>query len=92
MSHMRFHKMTSCKRAAKTQLPGKNTRSHDASETARIIPGVGGVGTSNTKKIEHGALRLENCATANGAHFDRWHRHADLEITIVAERELARTY
>lgn len=48
------------------------------------------MGTSNAKEVEHGALRLENRPTANGADFDRWHRHADLEIAIVAESGLAR--
>lgn len=83
---MRSHEMACCKCTAKTQFPGKNTRSHDASETARVIPGVRGVSTSNAKEIEHSALRLENSPSANGTHFDRWHRHADLKIAVVAER------
>lgn len=81
--------MACCKCAAKTQFSGKNTRGHDASEAARILPGIRGVRASNAQQIEHGALRLEHRATANSAYFDRWHRHADLEITIVAERGLA---
>lgn len=91
MGHMRSHQMTCCKRAAKTQFSGKNTRSHDTGEAARIFPWIRGVSTSNTQEIEHSALRLENCATTNGANFDRWHRHANLEITIEAKRGLART-
>lgn len=82
---MRSHEMACCKRAAKTQFPGKYTRSHDASETACIIPWVRGVSTSNAEEIEHGALRLENSPSANGTHFDRWHRHANLKIAVVAE-------
>ena len=39
---------------------------------------------ANTEKIEHGGLRLEDSATADGADFDAGHADGDLEVTVEA--------
>jgi hypothetical protein len=42
------------------------------------------MGATDAEEVEHGALRLENGATAQGADFNGGHRDADLEIAAEA--------
>ena len=77
--HMRTNEMTRGQGAAQRELAGENCSSHNARETARILSGAGRVRPTNTKHVEHGALRLQDGSTAESTNFQRGHGHRDLE-------------
>lgn len=89
MGHVGLDQVTGRKGAAEAELAGQHTSRHNPSQLPSIVARVGGMGPSDTQKIEHSALRLEHCAPSNRADFDARHRNADLEIAIVTEIALA---
>ncbi|TKW49720.1 hypothetical protein CTA1_150 [Colletotrichum tanaceti] len=64
----------------------QHTGGDDTSETARILAGHRRVGAAHTEHVEHGALRLEDRATAERPDFERRHRHRDLQRATKAGR------
>ena len=79
MRHMRLHQMARRQRRTQRQFARKHTSSNDASELARVVAGVSGMGAAHAQQVEHGGLRLEDGAAADGADFDRGHADGDLE-------------
>lgn len=76
--------MTGRKCTAETELTSKHTRRNDPGQSARVVAWIRGVRPSNPEHLEHRRLGLKNGASADRAYLYRWHRHADLEIPIVA--------
>lgn len=83
MGHVSPDKVTGSKGTAEAELASQNTSGDDSSQLPSIIARICGVSPSNTKEIEHSALRLEDCPPSNCADFDARHRNADLEVAIV---------
>lgn len=80
MRHVRFNEMASAEGAVEREFAGKDTRSNDAGELARVVAGGSGVSAADAEEVEHGGLGLEDGAAADGADFDRGHGYGDLEV------------
>jgi hypothetical protein len=84
-----FDKVTGSKRCAERQLTGKDTSGDNTRELTGVITGACRVSTTDAKQIEHGRLRLENCATTNGADLNTRHRDRDLKVAMETVEMLA---
>lgn len=73
MCHVGPDKVTGSKSTAEAEFTGQNTSGDYSSQLASIVAGVRGMSPSNTKEIEHSALRLEDSPPSNCADFDTWH-------------------
>jgi hypothetical protein len=70
--------------AVERQLSCEDTSADDASELAGVVARCFLVSATHAEEVEHGGLRLEDCAAPNGANFDRGHRDGDLKVAIDA--------
>lgn len=55
---------------AKGEFSSQDTRCDDASQLTRVVAGAGLVCAADAEEVEHGALGLEDSASADGADFD----------------------
>jgi hypothetical protein len=77
-------KVTGAQGAVEGQFTCEHTGGDDARELACVVTGRFRVRATDTEKIEHGGLGVENGAAADGADFDRGHGDGDLEVTVDA--------
>ena len=83
MCHVSFDQVSGSKCGTETQFAGEHGRSHDTGQATRVLAGIGGVGATDAKHVEHAGLCLEDGAAADGADFDGGHRDGNLEVTVV---------
>jgi hypothetical protein len=69
---------------AEAEFAREHTRRDDARQPTRVVSRAGRVRTAHAEQIEHGALRLKDRAASDGPDLDGRHRHADLEIAMIA--------
>lgn len=81
---MRLHEMSSSEGRAERKLACQNSSADYSSELAGVVSWVRWVRATDAEEIEHGGLRLENCAAAEGADFDGGHGDGDLETAAEA--------
>lgn len=87
--HVCPDKMTGGERSAQTEFTGENRGCDDSRQLASIFTRGGRVRTANTEHVQHGGLCLQDGTTTNGAHLDGRHGHGDLEVAIVAIRDVS---
>lgn len=83
--HVCRHEMPCRQSAAQTELARKHRPSHNPRQSPRIFPRRRRMRTPHPEEIQHGTLRLEDCPSSNGTNLDRRHRHADLQIAVIAK-------
>lgn len=83
--HMCRHEMPCRESAAQAELARKHRPSDNPRQSSRIFPRRRGMWTPHPQEIQHSALRLQDRPSSNGPNLDRRHRHADLQIAIIAE-------
>lgn len=82
--HVCFDKMAGGQSAAETEFAGEGGGGDDACELAGVGAGAGRVRAFDAEQVEHGHLRFEDGAAADGADFDARHGNADLEVAVQA--------
>ena len=84
MLHVSVDQMPRGEGTAERQFARQHGAGDDASQAAGVVTRVGKVGAFDAQEVEHGALRFEDGAAADGADF--YGRHADgyLEATVQA--------
>lgn len=84
MLHVSPDEMARGQGTAERKLACENGCADDAGKTAGVVSRVGGVRASDTKDVEHGALRLEDGTTTKSSDLERGHRDGDLKSSIEA--------
>lgn len=84
MAHVGLNQVPCRESTAQTELAGEDRCCNHASKLARIFTRAGRVCSSDTQKVEHSALRLEDGTTTDGTDLDRRHRHRDVEVAVHA--------
>lgn len=75
MCHVGFDEVTSSQSTAETEFASQNGCRDDAGELAGVVARVAWVWAFHAEEVEHGHLRFEDCAAADGADFDGGHRY-----------------
>ena len=84
MLHVGRDKVACGEGGGEAELAGEDASGDDAGELAGVRAGRGGVGAADAEQVEHGGLRGEEGAAADGADLDRGHGDGDLEAAVVA--------
>lgn len=85
MGHVGPDEVTGREGTAQRELAGQGGGGNDARETAGVFTGVGGVGAADAEHLEHGGLRLQDGAAAEGAYLEGRHGDGDLKRSVKAE-------
>ena len=84
--HVGLDEMAGGQGAAEAEFAGQGGGGDDAGELAGVGAGAGRVRALDAEEVEHGHLRFEDGAAAEGAGFDGGHGDADLEAAVQAGR------
>lgn len=82
--HVRADEVAGGEGRAEGQLAGQHGGADDARELARVRARCCWVRAAHAEQVEHGRLRAEEGAAADGADFDAGHRDGDLEASFWA--------
>lgn len=79
MRHVSLDQVAGSKGTAEGQFTSQDCRGNDAGKAAGVVARVGGVRSSDTEQLQHGALGVQDGATTESADFQRGHGDGDLE-------------
>jgi hypothetical protein len=80
--HVCLDEMAGGQGTIETEFAGQGGGGDDACELAGVGARAGWVWAFDAEEVEHGHLRFQDGAAANGADFDARHGDADLEIAV----------
>lgn len=84
VSHVCLHQVTGSEGTAKRQLSSQDTSSNDLRKLACVVARLAHVSATDTKKVKHGGLWLEDGTTTDRTDFNAGHGDGDLKIAVQA--------
>lgn len=90
MCHVRLDQVACRESTAERKLTGQDGGTNDSGQATGVLSGGRGMGSSDTKHVEHSALGLKDGASTEGTNFERGHGDGDLERSTEANLWLAK--